>query len=142
MPNSQLIAEQVTNWTLLDNIGRLQLPVGVAYGSDATRVKQILLEMASAPQLVIQNHPFVSPPKVLFLGFGDSALNFERGSTDVPDLQTPLPGRTSTRPASGFPLPVSLEGRVLDLAFPCDVWHVDCLIWREKLCPGCGDGAG
>lgn len=77
VPNSRLIAEEVTNWTLQDNIGRLRLPVGVAYGSDTVRVKQVLLELANAHQSVVKKHPLIPPPKALFVGFGESALNFE-----------------------------------------------------------------
>jgi small-conductance mechanosensitive channel len=34
VPNAQLITEQVTNWTLSDQLRRLDLPVGVNYGSE------------------------------------------------------------------------------------------------------------
>lgn len=73
VPNSQLISEQVTNWTLSSNMARLVLPIGVAYGSDVARVLRILLEVAEANPMVL-SHPAPSP---VFKGFGESSLDFE-----------------------------------------------------------------
>ncbi len=76
VPNSELISGQVTNWMLRDQFGRAKVPIGVAYGSDTQKVKQILLKVAmSHPGVVIDGS--MSPPWVLFRGFGDSALDFE-----------------------------------------------------------------
>ncbi|MDE2089596.1 MAG: mechanosensitive ion channel family protein [Gammaproteobacteria bacterium] len=76
VPNSELISNQVTNWMFHDMFGRIRVPVGVAYGSDTALVKQLLLDIANAHDQVIKDHR-APPPKVYFLGFGDSALNFE-----------------------------------------------------------------
>ncbi|MGI9304599.1 MAG: mechanosensitive ion channel domain-containing protein [Gammaproteobacteria bacterium] len=76
VPNSQLIADQVTNWTLRDMRGRIRIPVSVAYGSDAARVREILLSLANECPSAITNGS-LPQPQVLFVGFGDSALNFE-----------------------------------------------------------------
>jgi small-conductance mechanosensitive channel len=76
VPNSELISGQVTNWMLYDTRGRIRLPIGVAYGSDTQKVKEILLRIADEHPNVISDGTVVLP-KVLFLGFGDSALNFE-----------------------------------------------------------------
>lgn len=76
VPNSELISGQVTNWMFRDTKGRARIPVGVAYGSDVQKVKAILEDLAEGhPRVVIDGS--VSKPKVLFLGFGDSSLNFE-----------------------------------------------------------------
>jgi len=77
VPNSELISGQVTNWMLSDPWGRVKVPVGVAYGSDTARVMQILVELANKNSQVMNNYPGVPDPRVLFLGFGDSSLNFE-----------------------------------------------------------------
>ena len=77
VPNSDLIAGQVTNMTLRDPWGRLVLPIGVAYGSDCERVRECLLAVAEAHPLVLKSHHRVSRPKVLFRGFGESSLDFE-----------------------------------------------------------------
>jgi len=73
VPNSNLISNQVINWTLSSPWRRVEIPVGVAYGSDPGMVLQLLTRVAN-------EHPDVmrSPaPEAFFLGFGDSALNFE-----------------------------------------------------------------
>jgi potassium-dependent mechanosensitive channel len=76
VPNSELIAGQVTNWMLRDPRGRVRLPIGVAYGSDTQKVREILLEVAKAHVDVIDDGS-VPGPRVLFREFGDSSLNFE-----------------------------------------------------------------
>lgn len=76
VPNSELISQQVTNWMLQDSQGRARIPVGVAYGSDTQKVKDILERIAREHPSVISDGSY-PPPKVLFLAFGDSALNFE-----------------------------------------------------------------
>jgi potassium efflux system protein len=73
LPNSTLVSNQLVNWTLSDRVRRVEIDVGVAYGSDVVRVQELLLEAARA-------HPDVlsSPPSAaLFTGLGDSALNFQ-----------------------------------------------------------------
>jgi len=76
VPNSDLISNQVTNWMLYDKSGRLRVPIGVAYGSDTEKVKNILLELANSHDEVIKNNDKY-PIRALFLAFGDSSLNFE-----------------------------------------------------------------
>jgi small-conductance mechanosensitive channel len=73
LPNSTLVANEVTNWTHRNDVRiRRDVAVGVAYGSDVQLVKRLLLEAAS-------EHPAVmdSPePWVLFNDFGASSLDF------------------------------------------------------------------
>lgn len=76
VPNSDLVSKQVTNWMLHEPRGRIRVPVGVAYGSDTEKVRDILLEIARAHPEVICDAS-APLPKVFFLTFGDSALNFE-----------------------------------------------------------------
>jgi small-conductance mechanosensitive channel len=73
VPNSDLITNQVTNWTLSNTRMRVKIPVGVAYGSDVPQVMRILKECAEQNPSVRKN-PF---PRVFFLGFGASSLDFE-----------------------------------------------------------------
>ncbi|MTI05978.1 mechanosensitive ion channel family protein [Roseibium denhamense] len=73
IPNSDLIAGTVRNMTLSNKTGRLVLPVRVAYGSDLEAVKAILMNAARAHYTIARYpHPFV-----LFVGLGESSLNFE-----------------------------------------------------------------
>jgi small-conductance mechanosensitive channel len=73
IPNADLIANQVTNWTLSNRRVRLTIPVGVAYGSDVPLVMEILMECANENSMVAKTFT----PQVLFLSFGESSLDFE-----------------------------------------------------------------
>ncbi|MEJ2721965.1 MAG: mechanosensitive ion channel [bacterium] len=73
VPNGHLISNEVINWTLSDKQRRIEINVGVAYGTDPQTVVTLLQNVgASHPEVL--KHP---SPYVLFLGFGDSSLNFE-----------------------------------------------------------------
>jgi potassium efflux system protein len=73
VPNSDMIVNPVTNWTLSDRRMRIVIPVGVAYGSDVKVVLQILMDCAMVSSKVSR----VPEPLVMFRKFGDSALEFE-----------------------------------------------------------------
>lgn len=76
VPNSELISNQVTNWVLTSKSGRAVIPVGVAYGTDVEKVREILLAIAEENTSVVKSG-IVPEPAVLFREFGDSSLNFE-----------------------------------------------------------------
>lgn len=76
VPNSELISNQVTNWVLSGKGGRAIVPVGVAYGTDTGKVRDILLAIAEENESVVKTS-LMPKPKVLFREFGDSSLNFE-----------------------------------------------------------------
>ncbi len=73
IPNATLISSSVTNKTHGDFMSRQSVAVGVAYGSDVEKVKNILLECANEHKLVMKN----PAPYVLFKDFGSSSLDFE-----------------------------------------------------------------
>ncbi len=73
IPNSEFISTAVINWTHKDTYGRIEVPVGVAYGSDVEKVREVLLACANHHEKVL-----TSPePQVLFMNFGNSSLDFE-----------------------------------------------------------------
>jgi small-conductance mechanosensitive channel len=76
VPNSELISNQVTNWVLSSNSGRAIVPVGVAYGTDTEKVRDVLLKVAEENDDVAKTQ-YLPEPRVLFREFGDSSLNFE-----------------------------------------------------------------
>ncbi len=72
VPNKEFITGQLVNWTRSDDILRLVVNVGIAYGSDIDLAEKLLLEAAAECRMV-RNDP---PPSVLFNAFGESALDF------------------------------------------------------------------
>ncbi len=73
IPNSQLLENTVTNWTLVDNLVRTSVRVGVAYGSDV-RLTEKLIAQAAEEHADVLREPRWS---VIFDDFGDSSLVFE-----------------------------------------------------------------
>lgn len=72
VPNGNLISSEVVNWTLSDRTRRLDVPVGVAYGSDPQKVLDVLTATAKAHKDVL-SYP---TPSIIFKGFGESSLDF------------------------------------------------------------------
>lgn len=73
VPNTEFISTTVENWTHRNSIGRVIVPIGVAYGTDPLKVQKILEEIAEGNSSILPR----PAPAALFRGFGDSALNFE-----------------------------------------------------------------
>ncbi len=73
VPNSDLISQKVTNWTLSSEQSRVVVPVGVAYGSDVPLVLTILKECAERHAKVLDT----PAPSIIFTAFGASSLDFE-----------------------------------------------------------------
>jgi potassium efflux system protein len=73
VPNGNFISGKVTNWTLTESQRRMDLPIGVAYGSDPKVVAKLLEQAATTHECVLT----APAPAVFFKEFGDSALNFE-----------------------------------------------------------------
>jgi small-conductance mechanosensitive channel len=72
VPNGDLISKELTNWTLSDHKRRVDIPVGVAYGSDPEQIIQILKDVADGEPDALKR----PEPKVHFMEFGNSSLNF------------------------------------------------------------------
>ena len=72
IPNGDLISRNVINWTHSDRFRRIELFVGVAYGTDTEKVIQLLKEAISKCE-VIRTEP---EPIVVFHQFGESSLDF------------------------------------------------------------------
>lgn len=72
VPNSRLLEKNILNWTLSDNIIRRNLSVGVAYGSDIQKVKNLLEQVIERESRVLAK----PRPIVLLNSFGDNSLEF------------------------------------------------------------------
>ena len=73
IPNAEIISTSVTNLTHRDQYGRVEIGVGVAYGSDVEKVRKILLDIAEKNERVSDD----PAPTVVFRDFGASSLDFE-----------------------------------------------------------------
>ncbi len=72
VPNKTLLTSNITNWSLSNQLNRIVIPVGVAYGSDARKTEGLLLQAANENALVLDT----PAPSVIFTSFGDNSLDF------------------------------------------------------------------
>ncbi len=75
VPNREFITQRVVNYDTIDPKIRIAVDVGVAYGSDVKRVRDVLLEVAAKDGRVMKR----PVPEVLFTAFGESSLDFRLG---------------------------------------------------------------
>ena len=73
VPNKMFITTQLTNWSLSDTTTRVILRIGVAYGSDLDKTRELLLQAAKENNRVMRD----PEPVVYFLNFGASTLDHE-----------------------------------------------------------------
>jgi small-conductance mechanosensitive channel len=73
VPNSEFISQRVINWSHGDPKVRLDVDVGVSYGSDLDTVIRCLEEVAAENGSILRD----PAPEVMHLGFGDSAWNMQ-----------------------------------------------------------------
>jgi small-conductance mechanosensitive channel len=75
VPNSEFINGRVVNWTYGEQLRRVHIPFGVAYGSDKEGVKQAAL--AASRLVTFTNEDAHHQTEVWLVSLGDSSLNFE-----------------------------------------------------------------
>ena len=73
VPNADLVSGTVTNYTHGSSVGRIIVPIGVAYGNDTRKIEELLLPLVEQHPLVLKD----PAPSVVFQGFGADSLNFE-----------------------------------------------------------------
>jgi small-conductance mechanosensitive channel len=73
VPNSEFISGTVINWSHTDSMVRFRFPVGVSYNEDPDTIRDILMNVASNMDGILEE----PQPNVQFVAFGDSSLDFE-----------------------------------------------------------------
>lgn len=137
VPNSELISNQVTNWVLSSETGRATIPIGVAYGSDTEKVREILLSIAEDNEDVIKNSRLVPAPRVLFRAFGDSSLDFE-----LRVFLRNVDSRLSVISDLNFAIDKAFREAGIEIPFPQRDLHVRTLPENKTSASGAGQNAG
>ena len=135
VPNSQLLENTVVNWTLVDRLVRSVVRVGVAYGSPAKKVAELMEKVANAHPSIIAD----PAPVVIFEDFGDNALIFDVyfwidsfGEKDI-DLR-------AIRSDVRFGIEEALNQHEIVIAFPQRDVHLDGNLTISR--PGSGRKSG
>ena len=71
VPNEVFVTQKIQNLTLSDNLVRLDLPVGISYGSDLKKAIMLAASTAMSINRVLK----IPEPKCLVREFGDSSVN-------------------------------------------------------------------
>lgn len=116
VPNATLVSDLVVNLTHNDRVVRYVFDVGVSYNADPKTVKELLLTVASEHPALLSD----PPPDVLFVGFGDSSINFKlRGyckeMVEVPD---------QLKSEINFAIWYALEDAGIEIPFPQRDLHI------------------
>jgi small-conductance mechanosensitive channel len=114
VPNGMLLSEKLINWTLSSNTRRVDIPVGVAYGSDPAQVLGLLAAVADRTENVSRQ----PAPSVLFVGFGASSLDFSvRAWVHFNDY-------VSVRSNLGLGIHAALKEAGIEIPFPQQDLHL------------------
>ncbi|RKR83927.1 mechanosensitive ion channel-like protein [Mucilaginibacter gracilis] len=73
VPNGDLISQHVVNWTLSNNNRQVELIIGVAYGSDVSKIQEILKNIVNTHKDIMQ----IPAPAVYLNDFGESSIDFK-----------------------------------------------------------------
>jgi potassium efflux system protein len=73
VPNKEFIVSRIINWTLSSPVTRVDIPIGIAYGSDTALAREVLLKVARECKYVMDE----PAPSAIFRDFGASSLDFE-----------------------------------------------------------------
>ncbi|MCC5022442.1 MAG: mechanosensitive ion channel [Candidatus Synoicihabitans palmerolidicus] len=116
VPNSNFISEPVVNWSHGDPKVRLNIEVGIAYGSDVEKFRRLMIDVALADSQVLAD----PAPNVFFIGFGNSSLDFELG------VWTAAMSRNPKRFRSGiyYAIEKTLRENGIEIPFPQRDLHV------------------
>lgn len=115
VPNSEFLESEVVNWDHGASTSRLQIPVGVAYGTSPAKVREALMDAATDYSGVLKD----PPPRVFFTEFGDNSLNFMLLVwIDKPEKQFAIKSDLN------FRIETILRHREMEIPFPQRDLHV------------------
>jgi potassium efflux system protein len=73
VPNTNLVNNELINYTHSDPVIRIDIPIGVSYKSDPFKVRDLLTENLSKLENILKNPEVI----IFFTDFGESSLNFQ-----------------------------------------------------------------
>ena len=112
IPNETMLKANVTNLTHFP-IRRLDMKIGVAYKEQVDHVRQVLLEVARRNVICLEE----PEPLIIFLGFGDSALEFQFSVWCAKDNFIPLRNTMHEEVKAAF------DERGIEIPFPHRTLH-------------------
>ena len=115
VPNSRFLESEVINWSHRNPVSRIHIPVRVSYNSKVQLAKTALLEAAQKYSEVLT----FPAPQVLFLGFGNSAINFELLVWIEQPQKQPI-----IKSELYFAIAESLENYQIEIPYPQQVLHL------------------
>jgi len=116
VPNSILAGSTVKNYTLRDHLYRVRVPVGVSYGSDMERVREVLGAVGRG----FERRSREREPVVLLRAFGNSAVEWEL-SVWIDDPWTSLVDRSELHQSIWW----ALRDAGITIAYPQLDLHLD-----------------
>jgi potassium efflux system protein len=115
VPNKEFVTGRLVNWSLSDTVLRVEVRVGVAYGSDVPRALELLRRVALENEHVLRE----PRPEAWFLGFGESSLDLELRAFS-PDVARLIP----IRHALHLAIDRAFREAGIEIAFPQRDIHV------------------
>lgn len=119
VPNSEFISGRVTNYTFSDDLRRLHISFGVAYGSDKELVRQAVLEASDKIPYTLTNHDHKAD--VWLTNYGESSLDFELVVWVKGNL---LPKRGNPKAIYLWEIETALTQHGIEIPFPQRDLHV------------------
>lgn len=116
VPNKEFITGKLINWTLTDPVTRAQIAIGVAYGADTARARELLLRAALDCPHVLKD----PAPTAVFWGFGASTLDL-RLYFFVPRRDLYFPALNEINAA----IDASFRAAGIEMAFPQQEIHIE-----------------
>ncbi len=116
VPNKEFITGRLLNWSLSDQVTRIIVMVGVAYGTDVDKAFELMREAAEEHERVLDD----PAPSVIFESFGDNSLGMLlRAFVDSVDLRYP------TMSALNEAINEKFNAAGIVIAFPQRDLHLD-----------------